>query len=137
MAGVNKVILIGNLGSDPESKTLENGNVVCTFSLATSESYKDKAGNKIDATEWHDIEVWGKLAEVAGKWLEKGATIYLEGSIKANKWTDKDGNNRKSTRIRANIFTMLGKKGANTSPADVMNGSSAKPSSSDDDELPF
>ena len=148
MAGVNRVILVGNLGTTPESKTLENGNVVCTFSLATSESYKDKAGQKVEQTEWHEIEVWGKLAEIAGKYLTIGMPIYLEGSIKSNKWTDKEGNNRKTTRIKANIFTMLGSKGgANTNPSDVKSGASPKPSfeptgdfdgeMSDIDDLPF
>ena len=141
------MILVGNLGADPEVMHLESGYVVCTFSLATSESYKDKAGQKVEQTEWHEIEVWGKLAEIAGKYLTIGMPIYLEGSIKSNKWTDKEGNNRKTTRIKATSFTMLGsKQGANTSPSDVKSGASPKPSfepsgeydgSQVDDELPF
>jgi len=140
MASVNRVILIGNLGADPETKQVGE-TTVATFSLATSESYKDKAGQKVEQTEWHEVEVWGKLAEIAGKYLTKGTTIYLEGSIKSNKWTDKDGNNRKTTRIKATSFTMLGSK-QGTSPADVKSGASPKPSGEYDgsqveDELPF
>ena len=137
MASVNKVILIGNLGADPECKQIGE-TTVCTFSLATSESYKDKAGQKVESTEWHEVEVWGKLAEIAGKYLTKGTTIYLEGSIKSNKWTDKEGNNRKTTRIKANSFTMLDKKGS-TTPADVKSGGSAMPESGEGeiDDLPF
>jgi single-strand DNA-binding protein len=110
MAGVNKCILIGNLGKDPESKNLESGNTVTTFSLATSESYKDKQGNKVDQTEWHNIVLWGKLAEIASKYLKKGSSIYLEGKIRTRSWDDKDGNKKYTTEIIGESFTMLGKK---------------------------
>ena len=148
MAGVNKVILLGSLGADPEVKHLESGSVVAKISLATSESYKDKQGNKVDNTEWHNVEMWDGLAKVAEQYLKVGDTIYLEGKIKSDKWTDEQGNNRKATKIRAVNMTMISKKGgANTLPADVKSGSSHKPSfepsgdfdgeMSDTDDLPF
>ena len=94
MAGLNKVMLIGNLGKDPEVRALESGVPVATFSLATSESYKDKEGNRQTATEWHNIVVWRGLAEVAEKYLKKGSQIYVEGKLKTRNWQDKDGNTR-------------------------------------------
>jgi len=97
MAGVNKVILIGHLGKDPEVRHLENGTSVANFTLATSESYKDKTGNRIDQTEWHNIVVWRGLADVAEKFLKKGSQIYLEGKIRTRSWEDQGGN-KKYTR---------------------------------------
>ncbi len=99
MAGINKVILVGNLGKDPEIRTLENGTKVAQFSLATSESYKDKAGNWQDQTEWHNIVVWRYLAEKAENSLKKGSKIYLEGKIRTRSWTDKENNTRYTTEI--------------------------------------
>jgi single-strand DNA-binding protein len=134
MAGVNKVILIGNLGKEPESKTLDGGNTVTNFSLATSESYKDKKGEKVDKTEWHNIAVWGKLAEVAAKYLKKGSSVYVEGKIQTRTWDDKDGNKRYSTDIIANNFTMLGGKSEGGSSTAQPETASAEGDSSD---LPF
>lgn len=100
MAGVNKVILLGNLGLDPEIRHLESGSTVARVRLATSESYKDKEGNRIENTEWHDLEAWDGLARVIEQYLRQGDTIYVEGKIKSNTWQDDQGNNRKNIRIR-------------------------------------
>ncbi len=108
MAGVNKVILIGNLGKDPDIFSFENGVKKASFPLATSESYKDKEGNKVDQTEWHNIVLWRGLAEVAEKYLNKGKQIFLEGRIKTRSWDDKDGNKRYITEILGDNMTMLG-----------------------------
>ena len=109
MSGVNKVILIGNLGKDPEVRYLDNGVVVANISLATSESYKNKEGERITQTEWHDVVLWRGLAEVAEKFLKKGSSVYIEGKLKTNKWVDKDENNRYKTEVLADKLTMLGK----------------------------
>ncbi|MHA7130598.1 single-stranded DNA-binding protein [Algoriphagus namhaensis] len=114
MAGVNKVILLGNLGADPEVKYLEGDNVVANISLATTESYKDRNGNRVDQTEWHDLELWGGQAKVAEQYLKKGMQIYVEGKIKTDTWQDDQGQNRKKVRIRVLSFTMLGSKQENS-----------------------
>lgn len=108
MSGINKVILIGNLGKDPEIRRLESGVAVAKFSLATSESYKNREGNRIDQTEWHNIVLWRGLAEVAEKYLTKGKQVYIEGRIKTRSWEDKDGNKRYTTEIIGDNMTMLG-----------------------------
>ena len=110
MAGVNKVILLGHLGKDPEVRHLENGTSVANFTIATSESYKDKAGNRIDQTEWHNIVVWRGLADVAEKFLKKGSQIYLEGKIRTRSWEDQTGNKKYTTEIVADTFNMLSKR---------------------------
>ena len=113
MAGVNKVILVGHLGKDPEVKTLENGAKVANFSLATTESYKDRnSGERVDNTEWHNIVVWRGLADVAERFLKKGSLIYIEGKLQTRSY-EKDGITRYSTDILARELTMLGKKGDN------------------------
>ena len=109
MAGINKVILIGNLGKDPEVKTTPNGNNVCNFSLATSEKYKDKAGEIIENTEWHNIVLWNQLADLAGKYLTKGSQIYLEGKIKTRSY-EVDGVKKYVTEIYGYKMTFLGGK---------------------------
>ena len=109
MASVNKVILVGNLGKDPEVRTLDNGAKVASFSLATSETYKDKQGNKQTETEWHNIVAWRGLAEVVEKYMRKGMTVYLEGKIRTRSY-EKDGNKRYTTEIIADTIQMLGKK---------------------------
>jgi len=109
MAGVNKVILLGNLGADPEVKHLEGEKVVANLTLATTESYTDRNGNRVDQTEWHDLELWDGLAKIAEKYLKKGMQVYVEGKIKSDKWVDDQGQNRKKTRIRVLNLTMLGK----------------------------
>lgn len=105
---VNKVILIGNLGSDPEVRYMDGNRVVANFSLATNETYTDRDGNRVTQTEWHRVEMWDGLAKIAEKYLRKGKLIYLEGKIKTDKWTDKDGHDKYTTRIRANTMQMLG-----------------------------
>lgn len=112
MAGINKVMLIGNCGADPEVKYLENGAVVANLPLATTESYKDKNGNKVDQTEWHDLELWNGLAKIAEQYITKGKSIYVEGKIKSDTWQDDNGITRKKIRIRVLNLTLLG--GPNT-----------------------
>jgi len=137
MAGVNKVILVGNLGKDPEVRSLESGAKVASFSLATTESYKNKDGQRVDQTEWHNIVMWRGLAEVAEKYLKKGGQIYLEGKIRTRTWDDKDGNKRYTTEIIADTFTMLGAKREDA--PQVINGPEPTPPAAPgpDDDLPF
>ncbi len=117
MAGVNKVILVGNLGRDPEIRHLEGGAVVANFTLATTEFYKDKTGNRIEQTEWHNVVLWRGLAEIAEKYLRKGMSIYLEGKIRTSSWEDKDGTKKYKTEIVGETMTMLGgKRDDNQSP---------------------
>src|SRR5208282_5464851 len=112
MAGtVNRVILIGRLGRDPELKYTPSGAPVAKFSLATDESFKDKTGEKQEHTEWHNIVAWNKLAEICGEYLTKGKLIYIEGSIRSRQWQDQSGNKRTSYEIIANRMQMLGSKG--------------------------
>jgi len=108
MAGVNKVILIGNLGKDPEIRYLESGTAVANLTLATTEKYKDRSGNQVENTEWHDLEMWEGLAKVAEQYLKKGSSIYVEGKIKTDSWQDDQGNKKYRTRIRVQQMTMLG-----------------------------
>jgi len=111
MASVNKVIIVGNLGADPESRFAPSGDVICNIRVATTETWKDKqTGEKKEATEWHRIGFYGKLAEIAGQYLRKGSQVYIEGSLRTRKWTDKDGQDRYSTEIRADEMKMLGGK---------------------------
>jgi single-strand DNA-binding protein len=110
MAGVNRVILIGNLGRDPEIRNLEGGVKKASFSLATTETYKGKSGERIDQTEWHNVVLWRGLADVADSYLKKGSTIYLEGKIKSREYTDKDGNRRFITEIIGDNMVMLSSK---------------------------
>ncbi|QHJ84923.1 MAG: hypothetical protein [Bacteriophage sp.] len=102
--GINKVILVGNLGQDPEVRYLSNGSAVANFSIATSESWKDKQTNEMrDRTEWHRIVVFGKLAEIAGEYLKKGSQVYIEGQLQTRKWQDQTGNDRYITEIVVNV----------------------------------
>ena len=110
MAGVNKVILLGNLGKDPEVRYLDNGVAVANFSLATTENYKNKSGERVSQTEWHNVVLWRGLAEIAEKFLKKGSSVYIEGKIKTRKWEDKDGKTRYNTEILTDNMTMLGGK---------------------------
>lgn len=110
MKGVNKVILVGTIGKDPEIKHMNNGNNVTSFSLATSEQWKDQQGNKQEKTEWHNISAFGKLADIASQYLTKGSRVYIEGKIRTNKWQDKEGNNREQKNIIANELQMLDRK---------------------------
>jgi single-strand DNA-binding protein len=110
MAGVNKVILVGNLGKDPELKYLEGNIARANFSIATSEYHKDKNGNKVEQTEWHNIVVWRSMAESAEKLLKKGTQIYLEGKLQTRQWIDKDGNKRNITEVVGESFLVLQRK---------------------------
>jgi single-strand DNA-binding protein len=111
MASVNKVILVGNLGADPETRYMPNGDAVCNIRLATTESWKDKqSGEKKEITEWHRVVFYRKLAEIAGQYLKKGSQVYLEGRIRTRKWTDKEGQERYTTEIEANEMQMLGRR---------------------------
>ena len=111
MASVNKAIILGNLGKDPETRFLPDGKAVCNFSIATSEQWKDKAtGEKKEATEWHRISAFGRLAEVCSEYLHKGSSVYIEGKIKTRKWQDKDGQDRYTTEIQADHMVMIGPK---------------------------
>lgn len=108
MAGVNKAILIGNLGRDPEVRTLESGVKVASFPIATTERFTGRNGEKTEHTEWHNIVVWRGLADVAERYLRKGNSVYIEGRIRTREWDDKDGNKRYTTEIIADNMTMLG-----------------------------
>lgn len=112
MSSVNKVILVGNLGRDPEVKATTGGTSVCNISIATSSSWKDKTtGERMEETEWHRVVMYGALAEIAGKYLTKGKSVYIEGQIKTRKWQDKEGNDKQTTEIVANEMRMLGLQG--------------------------
>ena len=139
MASVNKVILVGNLGKDPEIKKFDSGIKNASFSLATTEKFKNKAGEMVSNTEWHNIVVWGTLSDVAEKYLKKGSQIYLEGKIKTSSWDDKSGAKRYKTEIYADSFTMLGVKDVQSNETKKEN--TTQPESHnpdiDDDKLPF
>jgi single-strand DNA-binding protein len=120
MRGVNKAILVGNIGADPELKTTKTGQAVCTLSLATSDKKKDRAtGNVEDVTEWHRLVLWDKLAEIAGQYLRKGAPIYVEGKLRTRKWQGQDGQDRYTTEIVVSEMRLLGGRheGAQSRPA--------------------
>lgn len=136
MSSVNKVILVGNVGKDPETKFMSNGDAVTNLTIATSESWKDKSGDKQEKTEWHRVTFYRKLAEIAGKYLAKGSQVYIEGKLETRKWTDKEGIEKYSTEIIADEMKMLGSKTKEDSkPA-------AKPKVyvagfNEDDDIPF
>ena len=109
MSGVNKVILIGNLGKDPDIRYLDNGVAVANMSIATTENYKNKKGDRVSQTEWHEIVLWRGLAEIAEKYLKKGSSVYIEGKIRTNKWVDKEGVTRNKVEIMADKMNMLSK----------------------------
>lgn len=112
MAAVNKVILLGNLGADPETRYMPNGDAVATVRLATTETWKDRnSGEKREATEWHRVVFFRKLAEIVGQYLKKGSSVYIEGRIRTRKWQDKDGQERYTTEIEATEMQMLGGRG--------------------------
>lgn len=144
MAGVNKVILIGNLGADPEVRSLESGVKVATLNLATSESYKDKNGERQTNTEWHRIVLWRGLADVASNYLKKGSQVYIEGKLRTRSYEDQDGKTRYVTEIEGRELTMLGRReGEGGVPAPQEQQVQKKPaqnedaSSSENDDLPF
>ena len=118
MASVNKVILIGNLGADPEMRYLPSGEAVANLRLATTEQWKDKSGDKQETTEWHRVSFFGRQAEVCGQYLKKGSSVYIEGSIRTRKWQDQSGQDRYSTEIRGDRMQMLGGRGGGGGSAD-------------------
>jgi single-strand DNA-binding protein len=121
--GVNKVILIGNLGQDPELRYTGGGTAVCNMRLATNESYKDSDGNTVEKTEWHSIVTWGRLAEICGEYLKKGSQAYFEGSLQTRQWEDKEGNTRYTTEVKAREMQILDSKGGGgSSDGDYGNG---------------
>ncbi|MBM77479.1 MAG: single-stranded DNA-binding protein [Crocinitomicaceae bacterium] len=146
---INKVILIGNLGKDPEVRHLENGASVANLPIATSETYKDrKSGEKVTQTEWHNIVLWRGLADIAEKYLHKGDKIYIEGKLRTRSWQDQEGNNRYTTEVVADNLTMLGKindnsSGNNNGYSNEKTTANSKPSGEDfsapdeNDDLPF
>lgn len=117
MSGVNKVILIGNLGKDPEVRYLEGGIAVANFTLATTEVHKNRSGDKVESTEWHNIVLWRGLAEVAEKLLKKGMQVYIEGRLRTRAWDDKDGSKKRTTEIVGENLTILSKKSTGTEGA--------------------
>lgn len=108
MSGVNKVILIGNVGKDPEIRHMENGTIKATFPLATTETYRDRDGQRIEQTEWHNVVLWRGLAELAEKYIRKGKQLFIEGKLRTRSWEDRDGNKRYTTEIVADNITLLG-----------------------------
>lgn len=145
-SGVNKVILIGRLGGDPEVRYTANGGAVANFTLATNESWMDKQGQKQERTEWHKVVVWGKLGELCGQYLSKGRQAFVEGRLQTRDWTDKDGNKRYTTEIVANNIQFLGAPGERGAGASAGSTDFAPPSfepnmsdnsSVVDDEVPF
>jgi single-strand DNA-binding protein len=117
MASLNKVILIGNLGKDPEVRVTASGQTMANFSLATKDSYKNKEGKREERTEWHNVVLWGRLAEIAREYLHKGKQVYIEGRLQTRKWEDKNGNVRYTTEVVTDAMQMLGSKGDGGRPA--------------------
>lgn len=137
MASLNKAILIGNLGQDPEIRTTPSGQTVATFSIATGEKFKNKAGESEERTEWHNIVLWGKLAEIARDYLHKGKSVYIEGRIQTSKWEDKEGNTRYRTEVVGDRMQMLGSRdGSGKAAANEVTTISAD-SFIEEDEYPF
>ncbi len=134
MSGVNKVILIGHLGKDPEVRHLEGGTTLVNFPLATSETYS-KDGKKIEQTEWHNIVMWRGLADVAAKFLQKGKQVYIEGKLRSRNYEDKEGNKRYVTEIVAENFTMLGRKSENENHGSHQQSSNNSPTTKREDQL--
>lgn len=154
MASVNKVILIGNLGRDPEMRYLPSGDAVANLRIATTDKFKDRNGDMQEQTEWHSVAFFGKTAEICGQYLKKGSQVYVEGSLRTRKWQDKDGNDRYTTEIRGDRMQMLGGRGGggvadydgeSMDPPPARGGGGKSPrggdsggfSSMPDDDIPF
>lgn len=149
MASLNKVMLIGNLGKDPEVRYTAAGTAVASFSMATTEKFKSKAGEWEDRTEWHNVTLWGRLAEISGEYLSKGKPVYIEGRLQTRKWQDRDGVDRYTTEVVAEKMQMLGGKNGGSGNASnsgnggtgggqgVSGGSIEEPPFSSDDDIPF
>jgi len=149
MASLNKVMLIGNLGKDPEVRYTQSGTAVASFSMATTEKFKSKAGEWEDRTEWHNVTVWGRLAEISGEYLSKGKPVYIEGRLQTRKWQDREGVDRYTTEVVAEKMQMLGgKNGGSGNASNSGNGrtgggqggsggSMEEPPFHPDDDIPF
>jgi single-strand DNA-binding protein len=137
MASVNKVILIGNLGRDPEVKYTQGGTAVANLSLATNEVWTDKSGQKQERTEWHRVVVWGKQAQVLSEHLGKGKQIYVEGSLQTRSWDDREGNKRYTTEIRATRVLMLGRAEGSKMPSEAPAADVEMAPDATDEEVPF
>ena len=151
MAGVNKAILVGNLGRDPELRQTPSGQSVCNFTLATSENWTDKNGERVERTEWHRIVAWGKTGELCAQYLSKGRTVYVEGRIQTREWEDKDGNKRYTTEINAQTVNFIGPRGGDGAgssgdyaggtrsggSSQAGGGSANDPGPPPDDDIPF
>ncbi len=149
MSGVNKVILLGNLGKDPEVRHLDNGRAVANFSIATNEIYKNKQGDRVTNTEWHNVVLWTPLAEIAEKYMKKGDQVYIEGKITTRSWDDQDGNKRYTTEVVGRELTLLSgnnseksSDGGQASSSTATNSSTPQESpvsdiSQEEDDLPF
>jgi len=150
--GVNKVILVGNLGQDPELRYTGTGTAVCNLRLATNESYKDASGEWVERTEWHSVVAWARLAEICNEYLKKGSQVYFEGSLQTRQWDDKDGNTKYTTEIKAREMMMLSGRGdsgsfspsgssssmsSSPAPAAADSGSKDDYTFQPDDDLPF
>lgn len=137
MSSVNKAIILGRVGKDPESRYFNDGTAVCNVSIATSESWKDKAtGERKESTEWHNVTFRAKLAEIAGQYLKKGSLVYVEGRLQTRKWQDKSGQDRYTTEIVANAMKMIGPKPEGQQAAQPRQ-QSAQPAQDDFDDVPF
>ena len=146
--GINKVILVGNLGADPDTKYMPSGSALTNLSVATTDSWKDKkTGEKVEKTEWHRVVMFDRLAEIAGEYLRKGSQVYIEGQLQTRKWQDKEGNDRYTTEIRARDMQMLGGRGAGAGMGDSSGGfqgasrnnnaPAPQPEPAYDDDIPF
>lgn len=146
MASVNKVILVGNLGRDPEVRYMPSGDAIANISVATTDNWKDKNGEKQERTEWHRVAFFGKLAEIVGEYLKKGSQVYVEGRLQTRKWTDKEGHDKYTTEIVADRMQMLGSRGGSGAPSQSEESppprQSGPPAASSefndlDDDIPF
>ena len=144
MASVNKVILIGNLGRDPEMRYTPGNVAVCNFTVATNDRWKDKSGQMQERTEWHRIVVWGRQAEIAKEYLAKGRSVYIEGSLQTREWTDKEGGKRTTTEVRAERVQFLGGRGEGAPRGEAGSGPKGEPAAGEfpdaeysDDDIPF
>ena len=144
--GINKVILVGNLGADPETRYMPSGSAVTNLSVATSEQWKDKqSGEQKERTEWHKVAMFNRLAEIAAEYLRKGSQVYIEGKLRTRKWQDRDGNDRWTTEIIADEMQMLGGRGGGGGSAPMSSGQDSGPPSAPpqtgpddfDDDIPF
>jgi single-strand DNA-binding protein len=134
---LNKVMLIGNLGKDPELRYTNSGVAVATFSLATNETWKDQEGNVQERTEWHSVVAWRKLAEICGEWLKKGRRVYIEGKLRTREWEDKNGSKRKTTEVTADDMIMLDVKGNASGASADLPPTETSLESEPKDDLPF